>query len=478
MESLYPVLLSEIGIYLSYEDIASLSLTAKRYRYLESDSDFWRYKTKNEFLELHDYWGQITPFSNYSPRKFYLWLYSQERVTYGSEQFKTVNLCYNRAVLTCNDQLITYFKQKGIKQTERTLKAAIQVNQIDLIEDLKRLLRDISHIYCTKSIKWAAKHGRVELMNRLSEIIKPRMTISDYPDWSPTEYIILGAIAGGQDDILAQYDLSKYPAFLHNIIYLAAKKNRTDLLDRYLIDEYRFCAVNGALVGKNLHLIEKYTLDYESSDLVPMIKSGSRAIFSKFFEQIGYHLIRFPRGQKLIDCLCKNLEYRGQYSFFLSCIYDAVLHGQSEIFEYLLSLPLSTLLEDRQYYTWDYDTYTEYEIKRNHWSILKLYQVDNFYNMLNILEEGHLDVFDYLFTQHCQPYLTTHKFNIGDSNDELLYYVLRWAMKSGAADIVNKYLPLAKSSLVEEVTKDIKREKEFQMNEGATNIVNECVQKN
>lgn len=450
MEKLYPVLLNEIGLHLSYEDIAAWSLTCKRYRYLTNDFDFWRYKTKHEFPELCDYWNQIKPFSEYSARIFYLWLYSQQGVTYGSEQFKTVNYCYNRAILTRNDRLIAYFKHKGVKQNRQTLKAAIKVNRFDLIDDLERSLRGIFHY---EAIGFATRYGHEELSNRLLKGITPDSSGTDMP-YEDIE-IILGAIEGGWDDILARYNINHNTRFLDIIIHRAAKKNRQDLLDRYLIPEHIDSAFRGAWESGHIDLALKYRSKVNEYDLPGMIKSGNIESFQKYFQEFGYDQIKLERGKELIESFSNNPPLYKQCKFYRQCVLESLNHGQSTMLQYLLSQNMKTLLDDYEYYFEDYNLAQPTKMRKNHWHSLKLYESIAITDTLFLLKEGHLDVFDYLFVKYHQSSLTDKEFTFKDETDKLLYHVLRRAIDDESYDIIEKYLPLAKRSTIETVFKNV-----------------------
>lgn len=141
MEILSNDLIKEVCKLSTCSSIQNLMKTCKQFFNILSNQDFWENKSQTEFSKLYSNWRQHTYFQKYSEYKFYIFLYSQENVTYGSEQFKSHDLCLTRSIKFELVDLEEHFKDK--MHTSHSLESIKQLVKHDRISEVMVLLTQL-----------------------------------------------------------------------------------------------------------------------------------------------------------------------------------------------------------------------------------------------------------------------------------------------------------------------------------------------
>lgn len=390
--------INEIALRLSYGDLINTALTQKNiYHKLRN---IWCQKGQQEYPDLYDYWRQKAPFAALSDHQYYLWLYSQDNVTYGSEKFKTLSLCLTRAIKLGDANLIHYFQSKGATYDYNSLKALGEKGKLEIIKTQEVLIKSLSLNELSRIFMKAGQYGR-------NEIIEYLLKINGGQESHVYQcFILYGAIKGNQEHLFKHEQLN-CEDIIPELIYYSARQNNLPHLIKYLtyddIDDICIIeAIRGAIKGKHILLYQNIINHQEE--------------FSKF----PYNL---PPISNYLDVLIvsRNIElFRDLYDKYVDeidfytlnqCIYFAFRYGQHEIIEHLLSSTLMTNFLGSGQDLFGWFKLTGYRIRKNHWQVLRSISQPQFfafvsnlrtrlYNFNKMAKYGHKDFLLYFFEQN------------------------------------------------------------------------------
>lgn len=437
---------------LEYPDILRLALTQKRFSQLINET-FWSQKGQLDYEALYSYWRFKVPFSTLNERQYNLWLYSQKGVTYGSEQFKSIELCLTRAINANNTTLIDYFVSKGANYTYQSIKALITIGRMDLLTSLRSMIEDLTEKRFCSLLQKAAKYNRESIIsylfeikcvkekhingwlslkcrsidklrsqNRLQEIINDLlrdygMRDNEYDrikndainlrlEYKYKSSIILGAIQGHHDELLEKYRLGgdDYHSLIFGMIYHAAKRNYQDYLKRYLVyDNYSEAIVEclgGAIIGRQDSLVNDI-LEHRGIFFGRHYPNLKIADFIKTIIRSG----NLSLIQKIYENIDNDPHYRSWFNQG-GIIDTAFIYGHREILEYLV--PKHNRSRTKKY------IYYYNKIKRNHWEILQSSYDFLGYDCDKMGKSGHKDVIWYF---EANPIVLT----LTDEMKEIIY---------------------------------------------------------
>ena len=130
METLTNDLFVELAFHLSYHDTTELCFVSRNV--FNKMTNVWKEKSKRDFPELCGLSEFISQCK--TDRERYLWQLSQDGVSRGSETFKSLNLCLNRALRQRNTSLVQFFMLKGAKLEEDSIKSVFIFGDLELIK--------------------------------------------------------------------------------------------------------------------------------------------------------------------------------------------------------------------------------------------------------------------------------------------------------------------------------------------------------
>lgn len=346
MNTLPPELIVEICVNLDYSDLIQNACVSKHI--CTSLNGIWKFKSELEFPDLNSYWRNKEPFNTFSDQKYYLWLYSQEDVARGSEQFKSLNVCLNTSIKLNNPNLEKYFLNKGATWSLDHVKELIKYGRLELIKPLSERLTSFG---IQKSLVRAAKYNQPHIIDHFIGIMLY------YPEISYLDYILIGAVRGCHDGLISKYNLKSininqirsklvlicakynYVTYLEEILRISPDELKDDLEGMVLIGRIR----GGVTISPVdvLSYIAKITnvMEFICDSLVAAIKANNSPMFDYFMKLIETSWLKLDRYgfrkclHLAFDCARVKMVKR----IFESKLFDKVLKrdGFSWILKYL-----------------------------------------------------------------------------------------------------------------------------------------------
>lgn len=351
MNHIPPDLVVQIGLNILYLDLISLATCSKRFHTILTTVHIWKLKGKVDFPDLYDYWRTVEPFSTFSEQKYYLWLFSQENVTRGSEQFKSLNLCLNRTIGLNDSSLTEYFLGCGANWTTSSIK---KLAKYGMLEPIKQLMSKWYHRTFRTSFVVGAQYGHKHIIDYLLEFE------TGTPRSEKLQIVLNGALKGKRDDVILHYNLGTIePSYnLETILYYCAKTQQDDKLQKYfkLVPNDKIVqAERRIFLGKIRGCVDSVELDmskyFETVNteeifnfvyecLAATVKANNIKWFNFLLtacEKCGFWIDHF----KLKDILHLAFRYGRQYmvsALLNSSIYEKVLNkfGFGFILNYLI----------------------------------------------------------------------------------------------------------------------------------------------
>lgn len=433
METLSKDLTFEIGIHLSYPDVIQLALTS--HKVVRNLQNFWNLLVKRRFPDISN--------SNLSDQQLYVFCESQSGVVRGSETFKTLNVCLNRALKHKAASLVKYFTLKGAKLTQNSVKPLFAYGDLNLIkqtfkEPTSRKKSDKSNVSLTttdenSSLKLAcsvsAKHNHQHLIDYVFEtyvrghdkIMNELDKFKDDKHFNPHQHfgysvlidygtfqecvnsILVGAVKGRQLELFDKFKMYvNFDDILDELVFVAAKTNQVDFICKILgltgfyIEKYLITEIlRGAIQGNHVNLWKSVknhkdrfnAFSYDEPDLNDVIPD--------------FIISGTVKSCKMIYKLCELKSFKlEQMRTYWNL---AIEHGRCNVIKTLLTTTYVKSLIDRSFDMVLSDLFGLHNsnnspIKRNIWQVVDLlteleskFKVKYKYNTKEMLKAGHKD---------------------------------------------------------------------------------------
>lgn len=287
------------------------------------DKNFWHQKAFNDFNILPNEFDAI----NLEPKIRYIQLYSDKYqiCDVGYENFIPVNVCLKRATINNEENLITYFIEKG-----GNIKAAFKgigiTGNKKLFDKLIEVYPSIKYIYVT--LRNAVKKGNKSFLDFL------RIRWGEYF----REPYIYKEVANAAIEKNGSVDIVKYmfKIIKRNDLYLAAKGGHVDLVNYFLQEVqallpklysqgYYQDSMDGAAYGGHFNLLNQLIQNFNPSDLEIEIIIG-KAAEGGHLDIVNDLIFRYPSSSNMVEVL-----YDGSKGGHINIIEYAIGNGANDL---------------------------------------------------------------------------------------------------------------------------------------------------
>lgn len=325
--------------FLNIETLSTYSLINSTFNYVLKSKSFWRQKIYRDYPSLSSL--QYIVSESYT-KHHYIELLSIYSVTYGSQLFKSVNMCLIRCIREQRLNIIPYFLHLGANNFNSAFCHSIKICSADLCHLF------LPHVTCfNKCLKTIEQFSRHDMLYLIPSKYHPTY-IPQNCKISHLDYGLYGACLAGSLSRVKYYLSLNYTYDIQSLFLYAGRSNNFDIV-HHLIQHY----------SNDTFLDRHYTL-------LGAVRRGNPEFI---------HLISTTYGLCLEDAIC-SFGYHHNHTPFLSFLSCA---NPFQLFCYIDTL-----------------------IRQGHRHLLELFIFNNYENDIPIIftaaEKGHLDICIFLLS--------------------------------------------------------------------------------